>query len=39
VSWNGGRGVGAGVDAGGGLRVRLTGGELEVLSAGEVHLR
>jgi BirA family biotin operon repressor/biotin-[acetyl-CoA-carboxylase] ligase len=39
VSWSGGSGVGAGVDASGGLRVRLAGGEIEVLSAGEVHLR
>lgn len=38
VSWGGGSGVGAGVDASGGLRVRLAGGEVEVLSAGEVHL-
>jgi BirA family transcriptional regulator, biotin operon repressor / biotin---[acetyl-CoA-carboxylase] ligase len=39
VSWSGGRGVGAGIDASGGLRVQRTGGEEEVLSAGEVHLR
>jgi BirA family biotin operon repressor/biotin-[acetyl-CoA-carboxylase] ligase len=38
VSWRGGSGVGAGIDAAGGLRVRLAGGELTVLSAGEVHL-
>jgi BirA family biotin operon repressor/biotin-[acetyl-CoA-carboxylase] ligase len=38
VSWSGGSGVGAGIDASGGLRVRRTGGEEEVLSAGEVHL-
>jgi BirA family transcriptional regulator, biotin operon repressor / biotin---[acetyl-CoA-carboxylase] ligase len=39
VSWSGGSGVGAGIDASGGLRVQRTGGEEEVLSAGEVHLR
>jgi len=38
VSWGGGSGVGAGIDAAGGLRVRLPGGDLTVLSAGEVHL-
>jgi BirA family biotin operon repressor/biotin-[acetyl-CoA-carboxylase] ligase len=38
VSWSGGSGVGAGIDASGGLRVRLPGGEISVLSAGEVHL-
>jgi BirA family transcriptional regulator, biotin operon repressor / biotin---[acetyl-CoA-carboxylase] ligase len=38
VSWSGGRGVGAGIDASGGLRVRLGSGEEQVLSAGEVHL-
>ena len=38
VSWNGGSGVGAGIDASGGLRVRLASGEEDVLSAGEVHL-
>jgi BirA family biotin operon repressor/biotin-[acetyl-CoA-carboxylase] ligase len=37
LSWPGGEGVGAGIDAGGRLRVRGTGGEL-VLDAGEVHL-
>ena len=38
VSWNGGSGVGAGIDASGALRVRLASGEEDVLSAGEVHL-
>ena len=38
VSWGGGSGVGAGIDATGGLRVRLGGGDVTVLSAGEVHL-
>jgi BirA family transcriptional regulator, biotin operon repressor / biotin---[acetyl-CoA-carboxylase] ligase len=38
VSWSGGRAVGAGIDASGGLRVRLGCGEEQVLSAGEVHL-
>ena len=38
VSWGGGSGVGAGIDAAGGLRVRLPGGDVTVLSAGEVHL-
>ena len=38
VSWAGGSGVGAGIDAAGGLRVRLAGGDVTVLSAGEVHL-
>ena len=38
VSWGGGSGVGAGIDAAGGLRVRLAGGDVTVLSAGEVHL-
>ena len=38
VSWGGGSGVGAGIDAAGGLRVRLPGDEVTVLSAGEVHL-
>ena len=38
VSWSDGSGVGAGIDAAGGLRVRRAGGELTVLSAGEVHL-
>ena len=38
VSWSGGSGVGAGIDAAGGLRVRLPAGDVTVLSAGEVHL-
>lgn len=38
VSWSGGRGVGVGIDASGGLRVQLASGEVQVLSAGEVHL-
>ncbi len=38
VSWGGGSGVGAGIDASGALRVRVASGEVEVLSAGEVHL-
>ena len=38
VSWANGRGIGAGIDASGGLRVRREGGEVDVLSAGEVHL-
>jgi len=38
VSWGGGSGVGAGIDAAGGLRVRLPGDDVTVLSAGEVHL-
>ena len=38
VRWSGGSGVGAGIDAAGGLRVRFEGGEGMVLSAGEVHL-
>ncbi len=38
VTWAGGSGMGAGVDARGALRVRLdTGGET-LLDAGEVHL-
>jgi BirA family biotin operon repressor/biotin-[acetyl-CoA-carboxylase] ligase len=37
VSWDGGEGVGAGIDADGGLRVTTDAGE-RVLSAGEVHL-
>ena len=39
VAWAGGSGVGAGIDASGALRVRLAGGEDQLLSAGEVHLR
>lgn len=38
VTWSGGSGVGAGIDASGGLRVQRAGGGQEVLSAGEVHL-
>ena len=38
VRWDGGSGVGDGIDATGALRVRLAGGEVVVLSAGEVHL-
>ena len=37
ISWDGGEGVGAGIDADGGLRVKTDVGE-RVLSAGEVHL-
>jgi BirA family biotin operon repressor/biotin-[acetyl-CoA-carboxylase] ligase len=37
ISWDGGEGVGAGIDADGGLRVTTDAGE-RVLSAGEVHL-
>jgi BirA family transcriptional regulator, biotin operon repressor / biotin---[acetyl-CoA-carboxylase] ligase len=37
VSWDGGEGVGAGIDPDGGLRVTTDTGE-RVLSAGEVHL-
>ena len=37
VSWEGGEGVGDGIDADGGLRVRTDAGD-RVLSAGEVHL-
>jgi BirA family biotin operon repressor/biotin-[acetyl-CoA-carboxylase] ligase len=38
VSWDGGEGIGAGIDPGGGLRVTTAAGE-RVLSAGEVHLQ
>jgi len=38
VAWAGGDGVGAGIDASGGLRVRLADGGEIVLGAGEVHL-
>ena len=38
IEWDGGEGVGAGIDADGGLRVTTDAGE-RVLSAGEVHLR
>jgi BirA family transcriptional regulator, biotin operon repressor / biotin---[acetyl-CoA-carboxylase] ligase len=37
ISWDGGEGVGAGIDPEGGLRVTTDAGE-RVLSAGEVHL-
>jgi BirA family transcriptional regulator, biotin operon repressor / biotin---[acetyl-CoA-carboxylase] ligase len=37
VTWDGGEGVGAGIDSGGGLRVTTDAGE-RVLSAGEVHI-
>ena len=37
IEWDGGQGVGAGIDADGGLRVTTDAGE-RVLSAGEVHL-
>jgi BirA family biotin operon repressor/biotin-[acetyl-CoA-carboxylase] ligase len=37
ISWDGGEGVGAGIDPDGGLRVTTDAGE-RVLSAGEVHL-
>jgi BirA family biotin operon repressor/biotin-[acetyl-CoA-carboxylase] ligase len=38
VRWGGGSGVGDGIDAEGGLRVRLDDGAVVVLEAGEVHL-
>jgi BirA family transcriptional regulator, biotin operon repressor / biotin---[acetyl-CoA-carboxylase] ligase len=38
VAWNGGTGVGAGIVEAGGLLVRVDGGELVTLDAGEVHL-
>ena len=38
VAWDGGSGIGEGIDAGGGLRVRRGDGEVIVLDAGEVHL-
>jgi BirA family biotin operon repressor/biotin-[acetyl-CoA-carboxylase] ligase len=38
IGWDGGEGVGAGIDPDGGLRVTTDAGE-RVLSAGEVHLR
>lgn len=38
ITWNGGEGVAAGVDAGGRLLVDLPGGETTSLDAGEVHL-
>jgi BirA family biotin operon repressor/biotin-[acetyl-CoA-carboxylase] ligase len=39
LAWTGGHGVGAGIDDGGALRVRLPDGNETVLDAGEVHLR
>ena len=38
VRWAGGHGIGAGIDGGGGLRVRRADGTVTVLDAGEVHL-
>jgi len=38
LRWEGGSGVGDGIDGDGGLRVRLADGGETVLSAGEVHL-
>ena len=38
VAWDGGRGIGAGVDGAGRLVVQLPGGGRTALSAGEVHL-
>jgi BirA family biotin operon repressor/biotin-[acetyl-CoA-carboxylase] ligase len=38
ISWSAGRGTAAGVDDDGRLRVRIEGGEIVVLDAGEVHL-
>lgn len=38
VAWASGEGTGAGIDDGGGLRVRLADGSETVLDAGEVHL-
>ncbi len=38
VTWAGGSGTGAGIDDTGALLVRLPGGALETLDAGEVHL-
>jgi BirA family transcriptional regulator, biotin operon repressor / biotin---[acetyl-CoA-carboxylase] ligase len=39
VVWADGEGIGAGVDEGGGLRVRRADGSVTILDAGEVHLR
>jgi BirA family biotin operon repressor/biotin-[acetyl-CoA-carboxylase] ligase len=39
VRWADGEGTGAGIDGGGGLRVRLADGSLTVLEAGEVLVR
>jgi len=38
VRWTGGAGTGAGIDDAGALLVRLPGGALRTLDAGEVHL-
>ena len=38
VRWQGGEGVADGIDGEGALRVRLEGGEVVLLDAGEVHL-
>jgi BirA family biotin operon repressor/biotin-[acetyl-CoA-carboxylase] ligase len=38
VTWAGGSGMGAGIDASGALRVRLDTGDETLLDAGEVHL-
>ena len=38
LAWDGGRGVGAGVDGAGRLVVQLPGGGRTALDAGEVHL-
>jgi BirA family transcriptional regulator, biotin operon repressor / biotin---[acetyl-CoA-carboxylase] ligase len=38
IAWTGGDGVGAGIDAGGGLLVRLADGSTRVLESGEVQL-
>jgi BirA family biotin operon repressor/biotin-[acetyl-CoA-carboxylase] ligase len=38
VRWSGGEGTGAGIDDAGSLLVRLAGGGLRTLDAGEVHL-
>jgi BirA family biotin operon repressor/biotin-[acetyl-CoA-carboxylase] ligase len=38
IAWPGGEGVGAGIDEGGALRVRLPDGRETTVTAGEVHL-
>jgi BirA family transcriptional regulator, biotin operon repressor / biotin---[acetyl-CoA-carboxylase] ligase len=38
VTWAGGSGIGAGIDASGALRIRLDDGGETLLDAGEVHL-
>jgi BirA family transcriptional regulator, biotin operon repressor / biotin---[acetyl-CoA-carboxylase] ligase len=38
VAWSGGRGIAAGIDPSGGLRIRRDDGRITVLEAGEVHL-